>query len=110
MIYIKENIIAKFKESNSPPRKLRKGKKSPAIFLKKLLCIDNLLPALTIFIERPVTAIKDKIIRDIRNLFEQEEQDHYKPVRVDKFLTIIASNMKVMVIEKKHYINQKIPP
>ena len=30
-------------------------------------------------------AIKDRIIRDIRNLFEHEEQDYYTPVRVGNF-------------------------
>ena len=30
-------------------------------------------------------AIKDKIIRDMRNLFEHEKGDYYKPVRVDNF-------------------------
>ena len=30
-------------------------------------------------------AIKDKIIRDIRNLFEHEKGDYYKPVRVHNF-------------------------
>ena len=29
--------------------------------------------------------IKDKIIRDIRTLFEQEEKDYYKPKRVSSF-------------------------
>ena len=29
-------------------------------------------------------SIKDSVIRDIRNLFEHEE-DYYKPVRVHKF-------------------------
>ena len=29
--------------------------------------------------------IKDKIIRDIRTLFEQEEEDYYKPKRVSNF-------------------------
>ena len=27
-------------------------------------------------------AIKDRTIRDIRNLFEHEEENYYKPVRV----------------------------
>ena len=30
-------------------------------------------------------AIKDKIIGDIRNLFEHEKGDYYKPVRVNNF-------------------------
>ena len=29
--------------------------------------------------------IKDRIIRDIRTLFEQEEEDYYKPKRVNNF-------------------------
>ena len=30
-------------------------------------------------------AIKDRIIRDIKNLFEQEKEDYYKQVRVANF-------------------------
>ena len=30
-------------------------------------------------------AVKDIIIRDIRNLFEHEEENYYKPVRVNNF-------------------------
>ena len=30
-------------------------------------------------------AIKDKIINDIRNLFEHEEEDYYKPVQIEIF-------------------------
>ena len=30
-------------------------------------------------------AIKDRIIRDIRALFEPEEKDYYKPIRVGNF-------------------------
>ena len=30
-------------------------------------------------------AIKGRAIRDIRNLFEHEEKDYYKPVRVGNF-------------------------
>ena len=44
-------------------------------------------------------AIKDRINRDIKILFEQEE-DYYKSVRVG---TTIKLNMKVMVIEIKPY-------
>ena len=28
-------------------------------------------------------AIKDRIVREIKTLFEQEEKDYYKPIRVD---------------------------
>ena len=34
-------------------------------------------------LEKEIKAIKDRILRDIRNLFEYEERDYYyKPVRV----------------------------
>ena len=37
--------------------------------------------------EKETKAIKDKILRHIKNLFEhrKEEENHYKPVRVSKF-------------------------
>ena len=47
---------------------------------------------------------KKRIIRDIKNLFEdREEEYHYKPVRFGNFLVTVSSNMKVMVIEIKAY-------
>ena len=30
-------------------------------------------------------AIKNRVIRDIRNLFEHEEEDYFKPLRVGNF-------------------------
>ena len=30
-------------------------------------------------------AIRDKVIRDIRSLFEHEEEDYYKPVTIGNF-------------------------
>ena len=45
-------------------------------------------------------AIKDWVIIDVNNLFEHEEQDYYIPVF---FAVTILLNMKVMVIEIKHY-------
>ena len=39
--------------------------------------------------------IKDKIIRDIRALFEQEE-DYYKPKRVSSFWITATLNMKII--------------
>ena len=45
------------------------------------------------------TLIKDWVIRDIRILFQQEEEDYYKPKIVRNFY----NNMKVMVIEIKTY-------
>ena len=48
-------------------------------------------------------AIKDKIIRDIKSLFEQQEEHYYKPVRVLIFGIIIILKMKEAVIEIKTY-------
>ena len=40
----------------------------------------------TLFIlEKETKAIKDTIIRDIKNFFEQGEENHYKPVTVSNF-------------------------
>ena len=36
-------------------------------------------------LEKESKAIKDRIIRDIKNLFEYEEENYYKPVRVGNF-------------------------
>ena len=34
-------------------------------------------------IEKEIKAIKYRILRDIKNIFEHEEENHYKPVRVN---------------------------
>ena len=44
----------------------------------------------------------EQLILDISNFFEQEE-DYYKPVRRDNFWVTTILNIKVMVIEIKHY-------
>ena len=49
---IKNSIITKLQKLYSPPRNLRAGNKSPALFLKKRSCTGDLLPAREIFIER----------------------------------------------------------
>ena len=36
-------------------------------------------------LEKETKAIKDTIIRDIKNLFEQGEESYYKPVTVSNF-------------------------
>ena len=53
--------------------------------------------------EKEIKAIKDRIHRDNKNLFEHEKEDHYKPVRVNNFQSNNILNMKVTVIEKKRY-------
>ena len=36
-------------------------------------------------LEKETKAIKDRIFRDIKNIFEHEEENYYKPVRVSNF-------------------------
>ena len=36
-------------------------------------------------LEKETNSIKDRIIRDITNLFGHEEEDFYKPIRVNNF-------------------------
>ena len=38
-------------------------------------------------LEKKTKAIKDRILRDIKNLFEHEEENYYKPVRVNNFFS-----------------------
>ena len=45
-------------------------------------------------------ASKDRINRDIRILFEQED-DYHKPIRVGNFWSNSYINIKVVAIEKK---------
>ena len=55
VIYIKENIITKLQKLYSWPKRSRPGNKSPALFVKKPCCKDDLSPAHKIFVERPVS-------------------------------------------------------
>ena len=47
-------------------------------------------------------AIKERVVRNIRNFFEYEE-DYYKLIRLGNFWSNNILNMKVMNIEVKHY-------
>ena len=47
-------------------------------------------------------AIKDRVVRIIRNFFEYEE-DYYRLIRLGNFWSNNILNMKVMVIEVKQY-------
>ena len=48
--------------------------------------------------------IKDKIIRNIRILFQQKkEEDYYEPKRVNNFGIIITSNVKIVMIKLETY-------
>ena len=71
-------------------------------------CTRNLLR-----LEKENKAIKDRIMRDIKNLFEHEEEDYYKPVKVGNSWSNNYSeykskgNRKTLSVEK--YLN-KIKP
>ena len=52
--------------------------------------------------EKETKAIKDRILRYINSLFEHEEENCYKQVRLSNFGVKIMLNTKVMVIEIKH--------
>ena len=58
-------------------------------------------------LEKETKGIKDRLLRDIKNLFEREEEEeeenYYKLVRVSNFESNNYMNTKVMVIEIKHY-------
>ena len=56
-------------------------------------------------LEKETKAIKDRMLRDIKNLFEHEEEEknYHKLVRVSYFGVTIILNTKVVVIEIKHY-------
>ena len=60
--------------------------------------------------EKEAKAIKDRILRDIKNLFEngKEEENYYRPVRVSDFWNKIVFNTKVTVIKIKQYQLQNI--
>ena len=56
-------------------------------------------------LEKETKAIRDTILRNIKNLFEHEEEEvnYYKPVRVSNFWSKIILNTKVTVIQIKYY-------
>ena len=65
----------------SKPKRVKNvygGRKKP----RKLEIIKNVKNLFRL--KRKIDAIKDRVIRDSRKLFEQEE-NYYKPVRVDRF-------------------------
>ena len=54
------------------------------------------------------------MIRDIRNLFEVDEKDYYKPVRVNNFLSnnyieYKSNGDKNKTLSVKKYVNKIIP-
>ena len=63
----KENIITQLQKLYSSPTNLRSSNKSPALFLKKPLCMGNLSPSHKIFIERPANLIKNAYLQFLIN-------------------------------------------
>ena len=55
--------------------------------------------------EKETEEIKNRILRYIKNLFEheKEEENYYKPLRINNFGVTIILNMNVTVTEIKHY-------
>ena len=54
--------------------------------------------------EKEAKEIKDRVLRDMNNLFKHEEEKrYYKPVRVNNFWSNNYINMKVTAIQIKHY-------
>ena len=59
-------------------------------------------------------AIKNRVLRDIQNLFKHEEQNYYKPVRVSNFwsnnyIEYESKNDRNKALSIKQYLN-KIRP
>ena len=59
---------------------------------------------------RMIKAIQERIVRDITNLLDQEE-DCCKPAvsTGNIYIATIILNMRVMVIKIKLFLNQRIP-
>ena len=91
---VKANIMSFFKikttKDYSKPTRVENvhecGKKPTKLKLQKQF-EDNIIKNIrNIFrLKKENTAVKDRIIRDIKNLLEQQEEKYYKPVRVDNF-------------------------
>ena len=59
-------------------------------------------------------AIKDKIIRDIKNLFKEEEEDFYKEVRVgnfysNKYTKYESNGDRSKTLSTEKYLNKTRP-
>ena len=53
-----------------------------------------------------ISIIKHRIVKDVRNLFEHEEEDYYKPVRVNKFWSNSYIKYKRKVYRKALSVKQ----
>ena len=77
--YSKPTSIKNLYDGGKKPTKLKMLEQSEDSIIKN---IRNLF---RFQIKKENEAIKDRIIRDIKNIFGMEEEDYYKPVRVDNF-------------------------
>ena len=65
-------------------------------------------------LEKQTKAIKDRILRDIKNLFEHEEENYYKLVRVNNFwiksyIEYKSNDDRNKILSVEEYLN-KISP
>ena len=51
-------------------------------------------------------AIKDRVIKYIRNLFEHEEEDYYKPVRVGNYIEYESNSHRNKTLSIEEYLNK----
>ena len=63
-------------------------------------------------LEKETKAIKDRILRDIKNLFqhEKEETNYYNPVRVNNFIEHESNSDRYKTLSVEEYLNQFRPP
>ena len=54
-------------------------------------------------LKKVINPIKEKIIRDIRNLFQEEEENYHKPEELDKLYNKNFIIYESRAIKKKHY-------
>ena len=55
-----------------------------------------------------ISIVKHRIVKDVRNLFEHEEEDYYKPVRVNKFWSNNYIKYKSKVYRKALSVKQQL--
>ena len=73
----KQKLVETVHGGVKKPRKLKIQKQSEDNIIRNTRNLFKL--------KKKKKAIKDKIFRDIKTLFEQQKEDYYKPVRVGNF-------------------------
>ena len=89
---VKDQLMSLFKTKNySKPKHVKivygRGKKPNQLKMLKQSAIDNVIKNLRnhFKLRKENEPIKERIIRDIKTLFEQQEDDYYKPIRAVNF-------------------------